>query len=115
MSPRRWPGAALIAASVELGNGLRVLAPADMVVHAAAHLLADGDLAGGLRNLWDIDRLLRDFADRPDFAGTLRAAAARHGLTAAVSRALRLTARLYGTPVDAVLAGRDCPACRSRS
>src|SRR3546814_6947521 len=46
--------AALIADSVVLGNGLRMLAPADMLVHAAAHLFADGDLAGGMRNLWDI-------------------------------------------------------------
>ena len=36
-----------------------MLASADMIVHAAAHLFADGDLSGGLRNLWDIDRLLR--------------------------------------------------------
>ena len=53
--------AALIEASVALENGLRTLSPEDMVVHAAAHLFADGDLAGGLRNLWDIDRLLRQF------------------------------------------------------
>src|SRR3546814_4591273 len=46
--------AALIADSVVLGNGLRMLAPADRLVHAAAHLFADGDLAGGMRNLWDI-------------------------------------------------------------
>ena len=46
--------AALIADAVTLGNGLHVLSPSDMIVHAAAHLFADGDLAGGLRNLWDI-------------------------------------------------------------
>ena len=63
--PRPDAGA-LIAASVALENGLRMLSPADMIVHAAAHLFADGDLAGGLRNLWDIDRLLREFA-APDF------------------------------------------------
>ena len=61
---------------------------ADMIVHAAAHLFADGDLAGGLRNLWDIDRLLREFAERDaDFWPTLRERAARHGLLAAVARA----------------------------
>src|SRR3546814_10147438 len=46
--------AALIADSVVLGHGLRMLAPAAMLVHAAAHLFADGDLAGGVRQLWDI-------------------------------------------------------------
>ena len=34
---------ALIADSVALESGLRILAPADMVIHAAAHLFADGD------------------------------------------------------------------------
>ncbi len=46
--------AALIATSTVLGSGHHVLSREDMIVHASAHLLADGDLAGGLRNLWDI-------------------------------------------------------------
>ena len=91
--------AALIEASVKLDNGLRVLAPADMIVHAAAHLFADGDLAGGLRNLWDIDRLLRRFGQEKGFWPELAARARRHRLGPAVARALRLSARLYGTPV----------------
>ena len=103
--------AALLAASVPLESGLHVLAPADMVVHAAAHLFADGDLAGGLRNLWDIDRLLREFGSR-DFGRTLRERARLHQLEPHVRRALRLSHRLYGTPVDAALAGRFGPADR---
>jgi hypothetical protein len=98
--------AALIADSVTLDNGLRILAPADIIVHAAAHLLADGDLAGGLRNLWDIDRLLRQFAADPAFWPRLAEQARRHELGRSVALALRLTARLYGTPVDRALAGR---------
>jgi len=98
--------AALIADSVVLDGGLRVLLPADMIVHAAAHLLADGDLAGGLRNLWDIDRLLREFAADPGFWPTLVERARRHQLGNAVGRALRLASRLYGTPVDHAVAGR---------
>jgi hypothetical protein len=96
----RPDAAALIEASLELDNGLRVLSPADMIVHAAAHLLADGDLAGGLRNLWDIDRLLREF-DSPDFRRTLDERARLHQLEGPVARALRLSHRLYGTPVAA--------------
>jgi len=93
--------AALIAASVALEGGLRVLSPADMIVHAAAHLLADGDLAGGLRNLWDIDRLLREFAAAdPDFWPALHDRARRHQLAGPVERALRLSHRLYGTPLE---------------
>jgi hypothetical protein len=97
---------AMIAASVTLENGLRILSPADIVVHAAAHLFADGDLAGGLRNLWDIDRLLREFATAPDFWRTFEERARLHQLHGPVARALRLAARLYATPVDPKVAGR---------
>jgi hypothetical protein len=96
---------AMIAASVQLDNGLRILSPADIIVHAAAHLFADGDLAGGLRNLWDIDRLLREFAS-PDFWRTLDERSRLHQLHGPVARALRLANRLYTTPVDPKVAGR---------
>ena len=102
----RPDAAALIADSVLLDNGLRILSPPDIIVHAAAHLFADGDLAGGLRNLWDIDRLLREFAENPAFWPRLAERARLHQLSRPVSLALRLAARLYGTPVDPSLAGR---------
>lgn len=93
--------AAMIADRVPLEDGLFVLSPPDMIVHAAAHLFADGDLAGGLRNLWDIDRLLREFSERDAaFWPALRDRAARHGLVPAVGRAVRLAHHLYGTPVN---------------
>ena len=104
--------AALIDDSVTLDGGLRILSPPDIIVHAAAHLLADGDLAGGLRNLWDIDRLLREFAGAEDFWTRLAAQAARHGLLRETSRAVRLAARLFETPVDARLAGGGVAADR---
>jgi hypothetical protein len=102
--PRPDPEA-LIAQSVPLAGGLRVLCPEDMIVHAAAHLFADGDLAGGLRNLWDIDRLVRQYAAE-GFWMRLNDRARIHGLMRHVARALRLSHRLYDTPVDAGLAGR---------
>jgi hypothetical protein len=92
--------AALIASSVPVAAGLRTLGPEDMIVHAAAHLFADGDLAGGLRNLWDIDRLVRQFSAADEgFWQRLAERARIHQLRPAVARALRLTHRLYGTPV----------------
>jgi hypothetical protein len=94
--------AALRADSIALPNGLRILSPADMIVHAAAHLLADGDLAGGLRNLWDIDRLLRQFAATdPGFWDRLEARARLHQLAGPVARALRLSHNRYATPLSA--------------
>jgi hypothetical protein len=100
LTARRRPDAeALIRASIALHNGLHVLSPADMVVHAATHLFADGDLAGGLRNLWDIDRLLRTFAEDPNFWTQLHERATLHEMSPVVGRASRLAASLYATPV----------------
>ncbi|WP_369412046.1 nucleotidyltransferase domain-containing protein [Hephaestia mangrovi] len=93
---------AMIADSIVLENGLRVLSPEDMICHAAAHLFADGDLAGGMRNLWDIDRLCREFGGRDeDFCLSVYERAHRHGLLTVVRRAFRLARQLYGTPVRA--------------
>ncbi|ODP38549.1 nucleotidyltransferase domain-containing protein [Sphingomonas turrisvirgatae] len=88
--------AALIDSRVALSNGLFVLPPEGMIVHAAAHLLADGDLQGGLRNLWDIRCLLDEFGEDATFLDRLAACAAQHGLTREVQRALRLSAHLFG-------------------
>jgi hypothetical protein len=94
--------ARLIADSVKLPNGLRRLSDTDIVIHAVAHLLADGDLAGGLRNLWDIDRLCREFSGRQDdFFLNLLEQAFSHNLGPEVCRALRISSYLFGTPVPA--------------
>jgi hypothetical protein len=81
---------ALIDSSVALENGLRTLSSNGMIVHAAAHLLADGDLAGGLRNLWDIRYLVDEFG-----TDGLDAEALGHGLQREVSQSLRLVAALF--------------------
>jgi hypothetical protein len=91
--------AAMIADSMVLESGLRILCPEDMVIHAAAHLLADGDMSGGLRNLWDIHCLIGEFADQPDFWPRLANRARLHGLEIATDRALRLSAALFGTMI----------------
>jgi hypothetical protein len=98
--------AAMIESSVELEDGLRVLAPAEMVIHAATHLFADGDLAGGLRNLWDIDRLIREFDRHEWFWNALIAFSRLHGLEQPVGRAVRLSHRLFGTPIARTRAWR---------
>ncbi len=86
--------AAMIANSVLLANGIRVLSPEDMVIHAAAHLLADGDRGGGLRNLWDIHCLVGN-----DPLEGLQARAGQHGLLTAIQRAFRLSSALFGTEI----------------
>lgn len=42
--------------------GLAVLSPADMALHSATHLFFDGEFHHGLRDLVDLDALLRHFA-----------------------------------------------------
>jgi hypothetical protein len=81
---------------------LCIFAPADMVCHCAAHLIADGDLSGGLRNLWDMHCLLTEFTEQDDnFWQALDFRAAHHGLTKNVHRTARLSAQLYGTDIPA--------------
>lgn len=82
---------ALISNSVEIAIGLRVLSPEDRVCHALAHMLADGDLTGGLRNLWDIRCLLADVRDN----AALEKRALLHGLAPHLARARRLAEYLF--------------------
>ena len=100
----RPDAAALIKGAIPIGNGLFTLSPEDMLIHAVVHLFADGDLAGGLRNLWDIDRLVREHGDTADYWQRLHARSALHGTTRQLSRALRLAHHLFDTPVDPWLA-----------
>ncbi|WP_428629590.1 nucleotidyltransferase domain-containing protein [Sphingopyxis sp.] len=89
---------ALVSDAVKTLDGFAVLRPTDMACHCAAHMLADGDLQGGLRNLWDFHSMTREFAaDDPGFWGRLDERAALHGLRDAVHRAARLARDLYGT------------------
>lgn len=56
--------------------GAFILAPADMVLHSAAHLFNEGMFNNALRDLSDMDRLLRHFSvTEPDFWSTLTARA----------------------------------------
>lgn len=90
------------------GRGQYILSPTDMVIHSAAHMFADGDLAGGLRNLWDMHCLLSHFAEADDaFWPVLEARAHHHHLWPAVHRAARLAHDLYGTEIAATWRVQD--------
>ncbi len=81
-------------------DGTRVLCPEDMVLHGAAHLFQDGDLAGGLRDLLDLDDLLRCFSGRdPGFWDRLAARGRDLGLGRPLFYALRFSSSMLGTPV----------------
>lgn len=73
--------AKLLADSIEVpGQTLRVLAPADMVLHSSAHLFRNGDFSQALRDLFDINGLLSHFGQNPDFWKTLVERAEIHNL-----------------------------------
>lgn len=80
-------------------NDLRVFAPADMVLHSAAHLFHDGELENGLRDLVDIDSLLRHFGSLPSFWPELVERAQELELTRPLFYALRYAAHILHTPI----------------
>lgn len=94
------PGSPTPDPSLGREGWLRTLSPTGIILHAAAHLMADGELDGGVRNLWDIDRLVRHFCEQiPEFLPDLMEDAAFHQLTEPVLRSLRLAKQMFGTPV----------------
>jgi hypothetical protein len=109
----------LLASSVPVPGvaGLRVLAPVDMVLHSATHLFYNEEFTHGLRDLLDLDSLLRHFAARAGFWDELTARATELDLVRPLYYALRYASRMLGTPVpvDATTIGRHgrAPAMRS--
>lgn len=77
--------------------GLFSLAPIDMVLHSATHLFT-GELEQGMRDLSDIDLLLRQHGNET-FWAALPKRAQELGLSRPLFYALRWSARLYLTPV----------------
>ena len=80
-------------------DGLYTLAPCDMVLHSAAHLFSEGEYHHGLRDLFDLHRLLRHFGAQPGFWATLPARARELQLARPLFYALRYCTGLLGTPV----------------
>ncbi len=79
--------------------GLYVLPPADMLLHSAAHLFHEGEFDNGLRDLFDLDALLREFGTDASFWPQVLERAQRIGLLRPLHHALHYTRDLLGTPV----------------
>lgn len=80
---------------------LLTLGPAEMVTHSATHLFNEGEFGRSLRDLVDIDQLLRHFGSEPDFWASLLPRARELDLERPVFYALRYAQRILGTPVPA--------------
>lgn len=89
-------------------DDLKIFAPVDMVLHSAVHLFHEGELHNGLRDLVDIDSLLRHFSKLPSFWSELVERAKELELTRSLFYALRYTAQILHTPVpsEAIEAAR---------
>jgi len=90
----------LLAEAITLdGSQFKILAPADMVLHSAAHAFQDGDLVRGLRDLVDLDDLLRHFGAEASFWDRLLERGQDLDLTRPLYYALRYTSLILHTPV----------------
>ncbi len=102
----------LLAAATPLAAFPRfsILEPADQVLHSATHLFHEGEWRHGLRDLVDLDALLRANGDAPVFWPRLLARAEALNLGLPLYYALRYARRLLHTPVPEHLEAQ----CRER-
>lgn len=98
------PSSALLleaAVAVPAAPEWRVLDAPDMVLHSMTHLFHNEELGHGLRDLSDLDLLLRAQVSEPAFWDALMARAVALQLTRSLHYGLQNTHRLLGTPVPA--------------
>jgi len=102
-------GAALFASAVPIeGAPFARLDDRDLVLHAMTHLMFDSELADALRDLVDIDDLLRHFAAADErFWERLWARAGELDLERPAFYALRYARRFLSTPVPSTVEERS--------
>ena len=104
LTARNAPDPARIIARAQGVPGLPALhipAPEDLLIHSVTHLVHEGELHNGLRDLHDIDSLLRAFGDAPGFWSRLVAHAAGNDLAGPLLLGLRLATAVFDSPVQA--------------
>ncbi len=79
--------------------GWKVFCPVDQVLHCAAHLFFDSELRDRLRDLVDLDGLLRHFSQHPEFWLDLTDRAGELGLVEPLALTFHYTTRWLGTPI----------------
>lgn len=81
------------------GTGFWVLSSEDRVLHSAAHLFHEGEFKHGLRDISDIDLLLRQFSDLENFWSRLFGRAVELDQQISLYYALRYTSKILATPL----------------
>jgi hypothetical protein len=102
LTARVRPDSALLLAAARPaapGGSLRVLAPPDMLLHSACHLFHNEEFGHGLRDLSDIDLMLRAWGTEPDWWPALLRRAQALGLQRVLALALHHAAGTLGSPV----------------
>ena len=95
------------ARPVEGEKGVFVLSPIDMVLHSATHLFHDGELEHGLRDLVDMDALIRQFSAQPQFFTTLIERAQMLDLGRPLHYALTYCKLFLQTPIPEAIFSRS--------
>jgi hypothetical protein len=85
--------------AVENIKGVFVLSQVDMVLHSATHLFHEGEFEHGLRDLVDIDALLRQFSNENRFFQILAERAAELNLGRPLHYAFRYCRMFLLTPI----------------
>ncbi len=99
---RTMPDAQLLRDASEpiAGSMFRVLCPVDMLIHSAVHLFHESELQNGLRDLFDLDALLREFSGQStDFWRKLVERAIQLDQVLPVFLALRYTKAILASDV----------------
>ena len=103
------PTERLLQKAIEVG-GTRVLSPEHMVLHSAAHLFQDGEIAGALRDLVDLRDLLEKFTQSPAFERELATEAEAISLGRPLFYAARYVELVGGRPgFKSELSGSGAP------
>ncbi len=95
------------ARSAPADDRVQVLSPADMVLHSATHLFMNEEFSHGLRDLSDLDLLLREFGSEEVFWTELIDRASQVRLGRPLFYALRYTRMLLDTQVPAAVVERS--------
>lgn len=95
--------------------GVYVLAAEDRILHSATHLFHDGELPHGLRDLSDLDLLIRDAATHPGFWNRLTTRAEELQLTRPLFYALRYARYFVDTPIPDEISEQLRPAAPNRA
>jgi len=88
----------LLDQSVHLGDGW-VLSNEDKVIQSATHLFHEGELEHGLRDLSDLDLLLKEFSIQENFWVNLLNRSVELNQQISLYYALRYTTKILNTPV----------------